>query len=59
MLFRSNTDPEVFYCMCVEGLILAGVCCLFGSPLFKRSLGSRLIETAGPPAGPLFFSVLL
>jgi hypothetical protein len=44
-----NTDPEVLYCMCVGGLISAGVCCLVGGPVFERSLGSRLIETAGPP----------
>jgi hypothetical protein len=30
------------------GLISAGVCCLFGGPVFERSLGSRLIETAVP-----------
>jgi hypothetical protein len=46
-----NTDLEVLYCMCVGGLISAGVCCLFGGPVFERSRGSRLIETAGPPAG--------
>jgi hypothetical protein len=46
-----NTDLEVLYCMCVGGLISAGVCCLFGGPVFDRSLGSRLIETAGPPTG--------
>ena len=33
------------------GLISAGVCCLFGGPVFERSRGSRLIETAGPPTG--------
>jgi hypothetical protein len=27
------------------------VCCLFGGPVFERSKGSRLIETAGPPTG--------
>ena len=25
--------------MCVGGLILAGVCCLFGGPVFERSWG--------------------
>jgi hypothetical protein len=44
-----NTDPEVLYCMCVEGFISAGVCGLFGGPVFERSRGLRLIETAGPP----------
>jgi hypothetical protein len=39
-----NTDPEVLYCMCVGGLIAAGVCCLFGGPVFERSRGSRLIN---------------
>jgi hypothetical protein len=28
---------------------LVYVCCLVGGPLFERSQGSRLIETAGPP----------
>ncbi|EDL36963.1 mCG1051106 [Mus musculus] len=51
-----NTDLEVLYCMCVEGLISAGVCCLFGDPVFERSRGSRLIETAGPPTGPQLLS---
>ena len=37
-----NTDPAVLYCMCVGGLISAGVCCLFGGPVFERSRGSRL-----------------
>jgi hypothetical protein len=44
-----NTDLAVLYHMCVGGLISAGVCCLFGDPVFERSQGSRLIETAGPP----------
>jgi hypothetical protein len=41
-----NTDLEVLYSMCIEGLISAGVCCLLGGPVFERSQGSRLIETA-------------
>jgi hypothetical protein len=44
-----NTDLAVLCCMCVGGLISAGVCYLFGGPVFERSRGSRLIETAGPP----------
>jgi hypothetical protein len=44
-----NTDPEILYCMHVGGLISAGVCCLFGGPVFDRSLGTRLIESSGPP----------
>jgi hypothetical protein len=32
--------------VCVRDLISAGVCCLFGGPVFEKS---RLIETAGPP----------
>jgi hypothetical protein len=51
-----NTDPEVLYYMCVGGLISAGVCCLFGGPVFERSWGTRLIETAGPPTGLPFSS---
>jgi hypothetical protein len=51
-----NTDPEVLHCMYVGGLISAGVCCLVGGPVFERSQGSRLIETAGPPTGLPFSS---
>ena len=39
--------------MSVGGLISAGVCCVVGGPVSKRSLGFRLIETAGPPTGLL------
>jgi hypothetical protein len=46
----------VFYCMCVGSLISVGACCLFGAPVFKRSQGSRSIETAGPPTGLPFSS---
>jgi hypothetical protein len=38
------------------GLLLVGVCCLFGGPLFERSWESRLIETAGHPSGWPFSS---
>jgi hypothetical protein len=55
-LLWMNTDPTVLRCMCVGGLISAGVCCLFDGPVFGRSWGSRLIETAGPPTGSPFFS---
>jgi hypothetical protein len=34
--------PKGLYCMCIGGLILACVCCLFGGPVLERSLGSRL-----------------
>jgi hypothetical protein len=44
-----NTDLAVLYYMYVRGLISAGVCGLFGGPVFERSQGSRLFETAGPP----------
>jgi hypothetical protein len=44
-----DIDLEVLYCMCVRGLISAGVCCLFGGPVFEISWGSRLTKTAGPP----------
>jgi hypothetical protein len=43
-----NTDLEVLYCMCVVGLISAGVFCLFGIPVFEKSQEPRLIKTAGP-----------
>jgi hypothetical protein len=51
-----NIDLEVLYCMCVGGLISAGVCYLFGGPVFERSRRSRLIKTAGPPIGLPFSS---
>jgi hypothetical protein len=51
-----NTDQEVLYCMCVVGLISAGICCLFGGPVFERSQGSRLIDTASSPTGSPFSS---
>jgi hypothetical protein len=38
------------------GLISAGICCLFGGPVFERSQGFLLIETAGPPTGLPFSS---
>jgi hypothetical protein len=47
---------EILYCMYVGGLISASVCCLFGGPVFERSQGSRLIETAGPSTGSPFSS---
>jgi hypothetical protein len=33
----------------VGGLISAGIWCLFCGPVFERSRGSGLFETAGPP----------
>ena len=47
----DDTDLKVLYSMCVGDLISAGVCCLFGGPVFKRSQGSILVEIAGPPTG--------
>jgi hypothetical protein len=41
----------VYYCICVGGLISAGVCCLVGGPVFERSQAFGLIETVGPPTG--------
>jgi hypothetical protein len=40
-----NTDPEVLCFIRVGGLISAGVCCLFGGPVFEGSQVSRLTET--------------
>ena len=48
-----SPDPEVLCCICVGGLILAGVCCLIGGPVsersrsFKRLLG--LVQSGPPP----------
>jgi hypothetical protein len=40
-------------CLCIRvgSLISTGIWCLVGGPVFERWLGSRLIETAGPPTG--------
>jgi hypothetical protein len=43
-------------CVLGGGLISAGVCCLFGGPVFERSQGSRLFKTTGPPIGFPFLS---
>jgi hypothetical protein len=53
-----NTDLEVLCCRCVSGLISAGVCCLFGDPVFEKYWGGGLglIETAGPPLESPFSS---
>jgi hypothetical protein len=53
------TDLTVLYCMCLRVHLSAGVCCLFGGPVFQRNQGSRLIENAGPPAGSPFSSASL
>jgi hypothetical protein len=47
-LLSLSQDPTILCCVCVEGLISAGMCCLVGGPVFKRSCGSTLIETPGP-----------
>ena len=50
-LLWLDPDPAILCCICVGGLILAGVCCLVVVPVSERSPGSRLIETAGPITG--------
>jgi hypothetical protein len=35
----KNTDPEVLYSMCIGGLTSAGICYLFGGPVFERFQG--------------------
>ena len=47
----TKLRPVVLCCICVGGLISASICCLVGSPVFERSQGFRLIETADPPTG--------
>jgi hypothetical protein len=42
-------NTTVLYCMCVGGLISAGICCLVGGLVSERSQGFRLVETAGLP----------
>jgi hypothetical protein len=51
-----NTDLVFLYCRCFRDLISTGVCCMFGSSVFERTWGSRLIETAGPPTESPFSS---
>ena len=43
-----NIDLEVLNCMCVGGLILACICCLFDGPVFERFRVFRLIKTSSP-----------
>ena len=43
-----NTDLEDLYYMFVMGLISAGICCLFGGPVFESSWRSRFTKTSGP-----------
>jgi hypothetical protein len=46
----EGTQTWMSSTVCVlGGLISAGVCCLFGGPVFVRSQQSRLIDTAGSP----------
>ena len=47
--FWWNTDQAVLCSICVGDLISTGIFCLVGGPVFERSQGSRLIETAGTP----------
>jgi hypothetical protein len=49
--YLTHPDPSVLCCICVGGLLSAGVCCLAGGPMSERSQRSRLVETAGPPTG--------
>jgi hypothetical protein len=46
-----SPNPAVLCCICVGGLISAGVCCLVGGPVSERSQGPRLVEAVGPPTG--------
>jgi hypothetical protein len=46
-LLCLNLDSVVLCFICAGGLISAGVWCLVGGTISKRSQGSRLIETAG------------
>jgi hypothetical protein len=39
---------------CVWGVISTGICCPFGGPVFKRSQGSKIIKTSGPPTESTF-----
>jgi hypothetical protein len=50
-LLLLRPDQVVLCCICVRGLVSAGVCCLVGDSVSERSQGSRLVETAGLPLG--------
>jgi hypothetical protein len=49
---NEHRPGSVLCCICVRDFISDGVCCLVGGPVFEKSQGFRLIETAGPPTGP-------
>ena len=42
-------DQTVLCCICVTGLVSADVCYLVGGSVSEKSLGSRIVETAGLP----------
>jgi hypothetical protein len=44
----KSFSPLLYMC---QGLISAGVCCLVGGSVSKRSWGSRSVKTAGLPIG--------
>jgi hypothetical protein len=46
LLLSLRPDQAVLCCICVRGLISAGVCCLVGGSVSERSWGSRLVEAA-------------
>jgi hypothetical protein len=50
-----NTDLKFLYYICVGSFISAGVCCLFGDPVFERSKGSRLKLLVILQQAPLHF----
>jgi hypothetical protein len=55
-LLWLNLDPAVLCSICIGGLISAGVCFLVGGPVYDKSQGSRLVETAGSPTVSSSFS---
>lgn len=50
-LLWLSPNPAVLCCICVRGLISAGVRCLAGGTVSELSWGSWITETAGPPTG--------
>jgi hypothetical protein len=50
-LLSLRSDQAVLCCICVRSFISVGVCCLVGSSVSERSLGSRLAETSSLPMG--------
>ena len=50
-IFTNFQDPTVPCCVCVRGLVSAGVCSLVSGSMSERSWGSRFVDTTCLPKG--------